>query len=127
MIFVDTSVWITFFRGTDAGLTSRLRSLLDDDEVALAAPVWIELLSGAGKKELPVLRKVLAALPRFYPTRQAWKTLDTWTSKAAEKGQRFGAMDLLIAVITYENEGKLWSLDSDFGRLAVLKMVSLLS
>ncbi len=125
MIFVDTSVWIAFFRGVDESLTDRLRLLLDEDEAALAAPVWIELLAGAGKKELPVLRKVLLALPRFFPTRQTWKTLDVWSMKVVEKGQRFGAMDLLIAAIANENKGTLWSLDSDFKRLAGLKLVSL--
>jgi len=125
MVFVDTSVWIAFFRGGDAALTRRLRALLDEDRVALAAPVWIELLSGAGRKDGPLLKSVLSALPRFYPTRNTWKTLEAWTSKAGRKGQRFGAMDLLVAAIARENEGKVWTLDSDFDRLAGLKLVSL--
>ena len=47
MTFVDTSVWINYFKGKDRILVQKLDFLLDEDQVALAVPVWMELLSGA--------------------------------------------------------------------------------
>jgi predicted nucleic acid-binding protein len=123
MVLVDTSVWIRYFRGGDPMLVQKLHALLDEDRVALAAPVWIELLSGATKAERPILKRVLSALPRFYPERPEWDLVEKWTEKASSSGHRFGASDLLIAAIGANQDASVWSLDSDFQRMATLKMI----
>ncbi len=56
-VFVDTSDWIEFFRGRDRALVSEMRRLLDDDRVALAVPVRIELLAGDRPAARTVLRR----------------------------------------------------------------------
>ena len=125
MIFVDTSIWISYFRGADLSLIAKLNTLLDEDRVALAAPVWLELLSGVKNSESGMLRRVLSALPRYYPVLDTWKKLDDWIGEGLKKGQRFGSMDLLIACIVKQEEGHLWSLDADFARMAKLRFVEL--
>ncbi len=125
MIAVDTSVWIDFFRYSNSGVRSELNQLLDDDEVILPAPVWIELLTGAKAQEQSMLRKVLSALPRPIPTALTWKTMESWTSLSVKKGKRFGMGDLLVAAISVENSAKIWSLDQDFSQMAKLKFVQL--
>jgi len=125
MIFVDTSVWISFFRGKDATLVGQLSDLLDEDRVALPFPVWIELLAGASRKDSAQLKRVLSALPRFIPTDETWREVESWTTQATKKGQRFGVMDLLIGAITSQEDGAIWSLDQDFKRLARLGFVKL--
>lgn len=118
MIFVDTSVWISFFRGNPRPIGEHLRGLLDDDAVALAAPVRLEILSGSRAADLGRLRRLLSALPVYHPTRAAWDQIEGWIGKAVEKGLRFGIGDLLIAAVASEQGGELWSLDSDFERLS---------
>jgi predicted nucleic acid-binding protein len=125
VIFVDTSVWVAFFRGTDAAVAATLSRLLDDDLVGLAAPVRLELLGGASAAALPPLRRTLAALPVFYPTRDTWELVDGWVNRAVARGERFGLGDLLIAACAAERGGLLWSLDQDFARLARLGLVKL--
>ena len=97
--------------------------LLDDDQVAMAAPVRIELLSGASKKQLPRLRRVLSALPLFAPSTTVWSTMEQWVEMGIARGQRFGVADLLIASIAAENQGEIWSLDDDFARMVRLGFV----
>lgn len=125
MVIVDSSVWIEFFRGKEKAIVGELGRLLDDDEVALAAPVRLELLTGASRRDAPVLRRVLSALPLLLPDAHLWSKLETWIERAGRAGERFGAMDLLIAGIADDNRATLWSRDGDFARMARLGMVRL--
>jgi predicted nucleic acid-binding protein len=124
MVVVDSSVWIEFFRGKEA-VVAELGGLLDSDEVALAAPVRLELLSGASRKDEPVLRRVLSALPLLVPDARLWPKLEGWIERASRAGERFGAMGLLIGGIADDHGAKVWSRDADFARMARLGLVQL--
>jgi predicted nucleic acid-binding protein len=125
LIFVDTSVWVDALRGKERSVVEKLGSLLDEERVALAAPVRLELLSGASRSNLATLRRVLSALPLYFPSDLTWQTLETWVERAVSEGERFGVGDLLIAAIAAEHAGSVWSLDSDFRRMARLDLVRL--
>lgn len=127
MIFVDTSVWVAAFRHASSPEALHLSDLLDLDEVALAVVVRLEILAGTSRQDLPRLRRVLAALPTFSPANSTWTTVESWVERAASAGQRFGVADLLIGAIADERESTVWSLDSDFGRLANLGLIRLYS
>ena len=123
MIFVDTSIWVTSLRDRLSPAALHLRALLEQDQVALAAIVRIELLSGASRKDLPKLRRTLSALPVFYPTERTWQRIDTWVETAVAAGERFGVADLLIAAIASEQGGALWSADADFARMSRMRLI----
>ncbi len=125
MIVVDTSVWVAYFRAKSGPLTDDLQSLLDQDQVALVAPVRIELLSGTRRSDAKRLTRVLSALPYWLSTDATWTTMVAWTLSAAARGERFGVGDLLIGAIAAERGASVWSLDGDFGRLAKLGFVTL--
>lgn len=125
MIVVDTSVWVQALRDRDSGAAVELRTLLDSDRVALTAPVKIELLLGASRQQEPGLRRVLSALPCWYPDRDAWAVVESWIEPALRSGQRFGVVDLLIAAVADRHRARLWSLDRDFRRLASLGFADL--
>ena len=50
--------------------------------------------------------------------------IERWVPAAADKGYRFGLSDLLIAALTHEIGGLVWSLDDDFVLLERLKFVN---
>jgi len=125
VIVVDTSVWITALRSRASREAVILSGLLDADEVGLATPVRTEILSGASKSDHTKLRRTLSALPVLYPSDETWRLIDRWTETTTRAGQHFGVGDLLIAAVCAEAGGLLWSLDSDFARLARLNLVHL--
>ena len=68
---------------------------------------------------------MLDALPVFIPSRDTWALVERWVVQAARRGHRFGVLDLLIAALSTEGGGRVWSLDTDFDRLARLGLVKL--
>jgi predicted nucleic acid-binding protein len=120
MIVVDTSVWVAALRNGSSAEGAGLRRLLDQDLVALAAPVKFEILAGAKRGDLPKLRRVLSALPCWLPDAETWALIDSWIDVAVRGGERFGIADLLIGAIAEQQGAEVWSLDGDFRRLARL-------
>ena len=123
MIFVDTSVWVASFRSASGEESRHLATLLDLDLVGLAGPVRVEILTGASKEDRIRLRRTLSALPTFYPSLSTWERIDAWVDRAGAAGEHFGALDLLIGALAAEQSAAVWSLDSDFRRMARLGLV----
>jgi predicted nucleic acid-binding protein len=124
VIFVDTSIWIEALRSRETAAAQHLTALLDAGQVALAAPVRIEILSGASNRDNPHLRRVLSALPVFFPSDRTWARIDDWLDLARAAGERFGFADLLIAAIAADHNAEVWSLDSDFSRMNSIGLVN---
>ena len=99
--------------------------LLDSDEVAVSIPVYLEVLTGATRENRSHLRRVLSALPVFYPSKETWTRIEQWIERATDRGDRFGILDLLVASIAADRNALLWSLDADFQRMARLDFVGL--
>lgn len=125
MVAIDTSVWIEFFKGKNPQLVENVNFLLDQEEVMLLSPVWIEVLSGASRQEVLTLKYVLSSLPMYYPQESTWDVMRGWIEISSQKGFRFGMADLLIAAVSKENDGFLWSLDKHFSQMEKLKFIKI--
>ena len=125
MILIDSSAWISAIRNPGGRDDITLRGLIDSDEAGLALPVRIELLASTKTKSRKQLRAALTALPVVFPTDDTWAMVERWVETAAEHGERFGISDLLIAALAAEIGALVWSLDTDFERMAKLKLVQL--
>lgn len=125
MIFIDTSVWINYFRG-DSKIVSRMNKFLDSENAHLPYPVLLEILIGARKQEQPKLQRILSALPIYHVTPDCWNKCHSWISLVKDAGDRFTLIDMLIAAIVSGNDGTLWTLDKDFKRMQSLKMITIL-
>jgi len=125
VIVVDSSVWVEALRRADSEEAEALGPLLDDDQIALVAPVRLELLLGATRRQAPRLRKLLSALPCWLPARDDWQIAESWVEPALRAGQRFGFADLLIAAMASCHRASIWSNDRDFRRMERLGLVEL--
>lgn len=123
MIVVDTSVWVEAIRRPKGATQFTLKELIDADEVGLALPVRLELMAGIAKKDRRAFGRALSGLPVLIPTEETWRLVEPWVAPAADKGQRFGVTDLLIAGLASEAGALVWSLDADFDRLEELGLV----
>ena len=125
MIVVDTSVWVDVSRRPTSERARVFQGLVDADEVAVALPVRIELMSGVARKYRNQFRRALAALPVLRPTPETWALLESWIEPASDKGLRFSLPDLMIAALARELEALVWSLDADFTAMEKLGLVRL--
>ena len=125
MIVVDTSVWIDALRQPGREDADVLRQLIDADLVALPVPVRSELLIGTGGRTRDRLARTLLALPLIYPTDDTWATLDQWTKRAGEAGERFSLGDLLVGVLAATEQALVWSHDDAFRRMAAMELITL--
>lgn len=123
MIVVDTSVWVEFFRDAGSPVRAPLERLLDDDAVLLPRSVRAELLAGAGPQVVATLQRLLGALHLVTPSADTWTLVDAFATKGAAKGHHFGVGDLLVAACAAERGAPVWTLDTDFERMAQLKWI----
>jgi predicted nucleic acid-binding protein len=122
VIVVDTSVWIGARR--DAAIARTLDSLLDADEVALPLPVRLELWAGTSRKDRPGFDAALSALAQLVPDDDTWRRMYHAIARAADAGQRFAFVDMLIGVLAADAGALVWSLDADFERMERLGLVT---
>lgn len=125
MICVDTSVWVAALDDGVGPEARHLAELIEADEVVLPAPVRVELLAVASRKEHGLLQARFSALHQAVPDNATWERVEGWVATAVTAGQRFGVADLLIAASAAEHGARMWSLDTDFARMQKLGFVEL--
>ncbi len=127
VIVVDSSIWIDAHRRPKGRTATTLKQLLDDDVVALALPVRLELLAGVSRRDRAALARGLSALPLLRPSDGTWQLIERWVPTAADRGFTFGLADWLLTALADEIDALIWSLDEDFTQLEKLKMARLYS
>lgn len=118
MVLADTSVWVDYSRRGERGEAARMRDLLSLGEVATCGPVAAELLVGAGDDVAERMWHTLSSLPWVQLPTSAWREAGRLGSRLRRTGQTVPLTDLAIAVAAARAGHALWSLDSDFARIA---------
>lgn len=119
MVLPDTSVWISYFRRKSGAEGDRLESLIEDSEVASCGPVFAELLGGADEAQRMAITGTVGGLPWADLDHASWHDVGTVARRLRQTGQTLSLTDLAIAVAAARAGYALWSLDSDFERIAL--------
>lgn len=115
---VDTSAWISFFRG-DAAAIRRVDPLLAAGSVAVTGPILAEVLSGAGSRvEFDRLRDLFLGLDRLADPPELWERIAEARFALARRGHQASLVDLSIALACLDGGHTLVTRDGDFRAIA---------
>lgn len=118
MVLPDTSVWIPYFRSSSGAEGDRLEALIEAGEVAICGPVLAELLGGADDTQRSSILDTVGGLPWAGLDRACWQDAGAAARRLRSSGQTLPLTDLAIAAAAAHAGYALWSLDSDFERIA---------
>jgi predicted nucleic acid-binding protein len=118
MVLPDTSVWVDFSRRGAKGRAAAMRELLDRGDVATCGPVAAELLAGADLEVAERMWATVSSLSWADLDSADWREVGAAARRLRRADQTLPLTDLVIAVAAARAGYVLWSLDSDFSRIA---------
>jgi predicted nucleic acid-binding protein len=120
LVLIDTSGWICFFsrRGYEE-MKKQISTLLDEDRVAIAGPILIELIQGArNEEEKEKVNGYVKGLHWLQVTDDHWHQSADFAFKLRRKGITSSAIDVLIATLAMDYQCSLLHKDSDFDQIS---------
>jgi predicted nucleic acid-binding protein len=119
-VLIDTSGWICFFapRGYE-DMKKVISFLLDEDRVAIAGPIFVELFQGARDfEEKQNIKNYAKGLHWLQITDEHWYESAELTFQLRRKGVTSSIIDVLIAVVAMDYQCTLLHKDTDFDHIA---------
>jgi predicted nucleic acid-binding protein len=120
LVLIDTSGWICFFshRGYEE-MKKRISALLEEDRVAIAGPILIELIQGTrNEEEKGKVEGYVKGLHWLPVTDEHWHQSANFAFKLRRKGITSSAIDVLIATLAMDYQCSLLHKDSDFDQIS---------
>jgi predicted nucleic acid-binding protein len=120
LVLIDTSGWICFFsrRGYEE-MKKRISTLLEEDRVAIAGPILIELIQGTrNEEEKGKVAGYVKGLHWLPVTDDHWHQSADFAFKLRRKGITSSAIDVLIAILAMGYQCSLLHKDSDFDHIS---------
>jgi len=120
LVLIDTSGWICFFarRGYEE-MKKVISILLDEDRVAIAGPILVELIQGARNvEEKQNINTYAKGLHWLRVTDEHWYKSADLIFQLRRKGITSSIIDILIAVLTMDYQCTLLHKDTDFDHIA---------
>lgn len=126
-VLIDTSAWIGFFAKTGyPQIKEQLKKLLDNNAVATAGPIVLELFQGCrSTKERRILQEQLEGIHWLVTEDQHWFQAGEMANDLRQKGITVSAIDALIATLAQAYQCQLMHLDQDYEHIAKHTTLSL--
>ena len=114
-VLVDTSVWVSYFRGGSPVIAEKVDRLLAGDEVCVPKIVLAELLQGAkSEREISAIEDFFDAFTILDQTPETWLTAGKLSRELKMRGKTIHLLDCYLAVIAKENACAILTLDDHF-------------
>lgn len=122
-IFVDSSVWIAFFKGSKSRAVEFLSEAIESGQIIYSHPIIIqEVLQGAKTEiEATKLAETLEGLTLLSSEYKPAESAARLYRKLRKIGKTVGTVDVLLASVCIENHLALLTNDSDFEGIPGLK------
>jgi predicted nucleic acid-binding protein len=120
LVLIDTSGWICFFarRGYE-DIKKIISILLDEDRVAIAGPILVELVQGARDvEEKQNINNYAKGIHWLRVTDEHWYKSAELIFQLRRKGVTSSMIDVLIAVLAMDYQCTLLHKDTDFDHIA---------
>lgn len=125
-ILVDSSVWVTFFRG-DRDAVRRLDPLLAERRVAITGPIYAEVLSGCRHhQDFGRVRTFFRSLAWISEPTGIWDRVAEARFLLIRKGKQSSVTDLIIALAAESAGSPLLTRDRDFTPISEVIPLTLL-
>jgi predicted nucleic acid-binding protein len=114
-VLVDTSVWVSYFRGGLPVISERVDRLLAGAEVCVPKIVLAELVQGAkSEREITTIEDFFDALTILDQSPDTWLKAGKLSRQLKNRGITIHLLDCYIAVIAQENACAILTLDEHF-------------
>ena len=114
-VLVDTSVWVSYFRGSSPAISEKVDILLAGDEVCVPKIVLVELLQGAkSEREISTIEDFFDAFTILDQSPDTWWSAGNLSRQLKQRGKTIPLLDCFIAVIAKENACAILTLDGHF-------------
>lgn len=122
-VIIDTSIWIPYFRRSDAEEKKQVDSLLEDGQAFLTGIILSEILQGTrNEKEFNLLRSLMSGLPFYETTFNTWVKAGHISGMLRRKGTLIPFSDSVIAALAMENDCLVYTLDPHFKKIDGLEL-----
>ncbi len=114
-VLVDTSVWVSYFRGKSTEISEKVDRLLEGGEVCVPKIVLAELIQGAkSRRELSTIEDFFEAFSILDQSPETWLKAGRLSRELKMRGKTIPLLDCYIAVIAEENDCVILTLDDHF-------------
>jgi predicted nucleic acid-binding protein len=126
-VLVDTSVWVSYFRGGSSVISEKVDRLLAGAEVCVPKIVLAELIQGAkSEREISTIEDFLDAFMILDQSQDTWMKAGKLSRKLKKRGKSIHLLDCYIAVIAQENACAILTLDDHFKEIQKVMPVALI-
>ena len=121
-VIVDTSVFISFFRGTEK-IAEKVTELLENNKVIITGIIIAELLQGMKDlKEQKDISDILAEISILEITTDIWIKAGKLALSLRRKGITLPLTDVAIATLAIEHNLQIFTIDKHFEQIPGVKV-----
>jgi predicted nucleic acid-binding protein len=126
-VLVDTSVWVSYFRGGSPVISEKVDRLLAGAEVCVPKIVLAELIQGAkSEREISTIEDFFDAFVILDQSQDTWMKAGKLSRKLKSRGKSTHLLDCYIAVIAQENACAILTLDDHFKEIQKVMPLALI-